>query len=220
VTTISSSDVWASASWVANATGAAAMADGLAILPALSVPRPTLHERKSDNGSTPADTRARGISHFDSGPSQPQPSHRHPARARQTSGRDRRHRYPVPEQRLDAPIGMSVITAKQIAESAAKTLPQLLSQEAGIVTRDNTGGRIRRSTLRGFGITGDQNTLVLVNGQRSTTSSSHHRLDRDPLDSMSVSRSSRLGSFYGGGATGAPSTSSPRRPPRARRRRV
>ena len=71
-----------------------------------------------------------------------------------------------PEQRLDAPIGMSVITAKQIAESAAKTLPQLLSQEAGIVTRDSTGGPDWQIDMRGFGITGDQNTLVLLNGQR------------------------------------------------------
>jgi len=71
-----------------------------------------------------------------------------------------------PEQRLDAPVGMTVITAKQIAESAAKTLPQLLSQEAGIVTRDNTGGPDSQIDMRGFGITGDQNTLVLLNGQR------------------------------------------------------
>src|SRR5262245_66612461 len=71
-----------------------------------------------------------------------------------------------PEQRLDAPIGMTVITSKQIAESAAKTLPQLLSQEAGIVTRDNTGSPDSQIDLRGFGITGDQNTLVLLNGQR------------------------------------------------------
>ena len=44
-----------------------------------------------------------------------------------------------PEDRLDAPIGMTVITARQIGESTARTLPELLSQEAGIVTRDNTG---------------------------------------------------------------------------------
>src|SRR2546425_108551 len=59
-----------------------------------------------------------------------------------------------PESRLEAPIGMTVISAKQIGESAAKTLPQLLSQEAGILTRDNTGGPDWQIDMRGFGITG------------------------------------------------------------------
>src|SRR5258706_12751428 len=71
-----------------------------------------------------------------------------------------------PESRVEAPIGMTVITARQIGESAAKTLPQLLSQEAGILTRDNTGGPDWQIDMRGFGITGDQNTLGLLNGQR------------------------------------------------------
>ena len=65
-----------------------------------------------------------------------------------------------PESRLEAPIGMTVISAQQIAESTAKTLPELLSQEAGIVTRDNTGSPDWQIDMRGFGITGDQNTLV------------------------------------------------------------
>jgi len=71
-----------------------------------------------------------------------------------------------PESRLEAPIGMTVITAEQIAESTAKTLPELLSREAGIVTRDNAGSPDWQIDMRGFGITGDQNTLVLFDGQR------------------------------------------------------
>src|SRR5258706_1386655 len=70
------------------------------------------------------------------------------------------------ENRLEAPVGMTVITAQQIAGSAATNLPQLLSQEAGIATRDNTGGPDWQIDLRGFGVTGDQNTLVLLNGQK------------------------------------------------------
>ena len=61
---------------------------------------------------------------------------------------------------------MTVISAQQIAESTAKTLPELLSQEAGIVTRDNTGSPDWQIDMRGFGVTGDQNTLVLFDGQR------------------------------------------------------
>jgi outer membrane cobalamin receptor len=38
-----------------------------------------------------------------------------------------------PERALDAPIGMTVISASRIAASTASTLPELLSQEAGIV---------------------------------------------------------------------------------------
>ena len=71
-----------------------------------------------------------------------------------------------PERALDAPIGMTVINAERIANSTAATLPELLSQEAGIVSRDNTGSPDRQIDLRGFGVTGDQNTLVLLNGQR------------------------------------------------------
>lgn len=109
------------------------------------------------------------------------------------------------EQRLDAPIGMSVITAKQIAESAAKTLPQLLSHEAGIVTRDNTGGPDSQIDLRGFGITGDQNTLVLLNGQRlneiELTTIGWTAIPLDSIERIEILRGS--GSvLYGGGATG------------------
>jgi iron complex outermembrane receptor protein len=110
-----------------------------------------------------------------------------------------------PEQRIDAPIGMTVITAKQVAESAARTLPQLLSQEAGIVTRDNTGSPDSQIDLRGFGITGDQNTLVLLNGQRlnefELTTIGWSAIPLDSIERIEILRGS--GSvLYGGGATG------------------
>lgn len=110
-----------------------------------------------------------------------------------------------PEQRLDAPIGMTVITAKQIAESATKTLPQLLSQESGIVTRDSTGGPDWQIDMRGFGITGDQNTLVLLNGQRlneiELTTIGWTAIPLDSIERIEILRGS--GSvLYGGGATG------------------
>jgi len=121
-----------------------------------------------------------------------------------------------PEQRLDAPIGMTVITAKQIAESAAKTLPQLLSQEAGIVTRDSTGGPDWQIDLRGFGITGDQNTLVLLNGQRlneiELTTIGWTAIPLDSIERIEILRGS--GSvLYGGGATGGAINIITRTPP-------
>jgi iron complex outermembrane recepter protein len=110
-----------------------------------------------------------------------------------------------PESRLEAPIGMTVITARQIAESTAKTLPELLSREAGIVTRDNTGGPDWQVDMRGFGITGDQNTLVLLDGQRlnenEIVSVRWSAIPIESIERIEIMRGS--GSvLYGGGATG------------------
>lgn len=110
-----------------------------------------------------------------------------------------------PERRLDAPVGMTVISARQIAESAARSLPELLAQEAGIVTRDNSGGPDRQVDLRGFGVTGDQNTLVLIDGQRLNENEIVPvRWSAIPLESIErieILRGSG-GVLYGGGATG------------------
>jgi iron complex outermembrane receptor protein len=110
-----------------------------------------------------------------------------------------------PENRLEAPIGMTVITAEQIAESSAKTLPELLERESGIVTRDNTGSPDRQIDMRGFGITGDQNTLVLLDGQRlnenELVSVAWSAIPIDSIERIEIMRGS--GSvLYGGGATG------------------
>ena len=44
-----------------------------------------------------------------------------------------------PEKQLEHPIGVTVITREQIANSTAATLPDLLSRHAGINTRNNSG---------------------------------------------------------------------------------
>jgi len=109
-----------------------------------------------------------------------------------------------PENRLDAPVGMTVITAREISESTARTLPELLAREAGIVTRDSTGGPDWQVDLRGFGITGDQNTLVLLNGQRLNENELVTlRWSAIPLESIErieIMRGSGA-VLYGGGAT-------------------
>lgn len=110
-----------------------------------------------------------------------------------------------PENRLEAPVGMTVITAPQIAASAATNLPQLLSQEAGIATRDSTGGPDWQIDMRGFGMTGDQNTIVLLNGQRlneiELTTIGWTAIPLDSIERLEILRGS--GSvLYGGGATG------------------
>ena len=68
----------------------------------------------------------------------------------------------------DRPVNMTVITAEQIANSPATTLPELLSMQAGITSRDfyGNGGAGATVDMRGFGATAAQNTLVLLDGRR------------------------------------------------------
>jgi iron complex outermembrane receptor protein len=72
------------------------------------------------------------------------------------------------ERYLDKPVNATVITGEDIRRSTAKTVPELLSGEAGIVIHDFFGNNAATTTvdLRGFGITGTQNTLILLDGRR------------------------------------------------------
>ena len=69
---------------------------------------------------------------------------------------------------LDKPVNATVITAEDIRNSAARTVPDLLSEQAGIASHDFFGNNAATTTvdLRGFGITGTQNTLILLDGRR------------------------------------------------------
>src|SRR6185503_3680760 len=64
------------------------------------------------------------------------------------------------------PIGVQVITAEEIRRSTASTVPELLRTLSGIRTRDLSGSPNLQVDMRGFGIFGDQNTLVLLDGVR------------------------------------------------------
>jgi len=71
------------------------------------------------------------------------------------------------ERYLDKPVNVTVITAEDIQQSPAKTVPDLLSEQAGIFIHDFFGNNAATTTvdLRGFGITGTQNTLILLDGR-------------------------------------------------------
>ena len=105
----------------------------------------------------------------------------------------------------DLPIGVSIVSAQQIKDSAASTLPELLQQLAGIHTRNVDGSPDPQIDMRGFGITGNQNTLVLLDGQRINENELVGiRWSSIPLDSIErieVLRSSGAVT-YGPGATG------------------
>jgi len=68
----------------------------------------------------------------------------------------------------DKPVNVTVISAEDIQRSAAKTVPDLLAEQAGIQIHDFFGNNAATTTvdLRGFGINGTQNTLILVDGRR------------------------------------------------------
>jgi iron complex outermembrane receptor protein len=110
-----------------------------------------------------------------------------------------------PERRLDAPVGMIVIGAQEIARDTARTLPELLSHLGDVHTRDNSGSPDRQVDLRGFGITGDQNTLILLDGVRLNENDLNStKLSAIPLQSIERIEILPGGSavLFGGGTTG------------------
>src|SRR5437773_6538221 len=110
-----------------------------------------------------------------------------------------------PERRLDAPVGMTIIGAQEIARDTARTLPELLSHLGGVHVRDNSGPPDMQIDLRGFGITGDQNTLVLLDGVRLNENDlSSTKLSAIPLQSIERIEILPGGSavLFGGGTTG------------------
>lgn len=110
-----------------------------------------------------------------------------------------------PERALDAPIGTRIITAEDIENSTANTVQEVLQKLGGVHLKDSLGSRDPMIDLRGFGITGDDNTLVLLDGVRI------ERIDQStrPLSGIPLQMIERIeilpGSgavLYGAGATG------------------
>ncbi|HSH07684.1 MAG TPA: TonB-dependent receptor [Burkholderiales bacterium] len=66
------------------------------------------------------------------------------------------------------PASVTVLDAEAIAQSAARTLPELLSEQVGLNARDLFGnnGTAAAVDLRGYGVTASQNTLILLDGRR------------------------------------------------------
>ena len=112
-------------------------------------------------------------------------------------------RFGDPGQRF--PIGVQVITAEDIRRSAATTVPELLRTLPGIRTRDLSGSPNLQVDMRGFGIFGDQNTLVLLDGQRISeyeqTPVNWAAIPLDAIERIEILRGSGA-VLYGSGATG------------------
>jgi iron complex outermembrane receptor protein len=104
------------------------------------------------------------------------------------------------------PIAAQVITADEIRHSSAKTISEVLNKLGGVHTRINfTGVPDAPVDLRGFGMTGDSNTLILLNGQRiSEREGVTARISAIPVNAIErieILRGSGA-VLYGEGATG------------------
>ena len=62
----------------------------------------------------------------------------------------------------------TIISAEDIQNSTARTLPELLGREAGVLSRSLFGNNGASATvdIRGFGAASTQNTLILLDGRR------------------------------------------------------
>jgi len=110
-----------------------------------------------------------------------------------------------PDSKRDLPVGVTVITADDIRKSASSNLGDILAQFGLLQIRDLAGTQNPQVDLRGFGITGDQNTLVLLDGLRLTESDLESaQLSAIPLESIERIEIVRGGGAvpYGAGATG------------------
>jgi len=109
------------------------------------------------------------------------------------------------DARRDLPIGVTVITADDIRKSASSNLPDILAQFGLLQIRNLAGTQNQQIDLRGFGVTGDQNTLILIDGLRITENELESaQLSAIPLESIERIEIVRGGGavLYGGGATG------------------
>lgn len=105
----------------------------------------------------------------------------------------------------DDPVRTNVITAEEIMRSGARFLGEVLEQQTSIQLIDNSGSPNRQIDLRGFGMTGDQNTLILLDGQRITenelASADLASIPLDSVERIEIIRGSGA-VLYGRGATG------------------
>lgn len=110
-----------------------------------------------------------------------------------------------PDIQRQFPIGVSVITQEDIRNSAASTVPELLRMLPGVQTRDLSGSPNLQVDVRGFGIFGDQNTLVLLDGQRISENEqlpvNWSAIPLDAIERIEIMRGSGA-VLYGAGATG------------------
>jgi iron complex outermembrane receptor protein len=103
------------------------------------------------------------------------------------------------------PASISIITAEDIKQSPANSLPELLSEYAGVSTSSFYSHGSRASVgLRSFGETATQNTLILLDGRRlndiDLSPVNYAAIAIDNIERIEIIRGSG-GVLYGDGAT-------------------
>ncbi|RMG03561.1 MAG: TonB-dependent receptor [Nitrospirae bacterium] len=111
------------------------------------------------------------------------------------------------EERSLVPADVTVIDERQISESTAKTVPELLRKEPGLFVTDLTGsGRNVTVDLRGYGETGPLNTLVLVDGRRvnqpDLSGTDWTQIPLERVKRIEIIRGSKAAVLYGDNASG------------------
>lgn len=110
-----------------------------------------------------------------------------------------------PDSKRDLPVGVTVISADDIRSSASSNLGDVLAQFGLLQIRDLAGTQNPQIDLRGFGVTGDQNTLVLLDGLRineaDLESAQLSAVPLEAIDRIEIVRGSGA-VLYGGGASG------------------
>jgi iron complex outermembrane recepter protein len=112
-------------------------------------------------------------------------------------------RFPAPAD--STATNVTIITAKEIEVSGAKSVQELLSHQAGINARSLDGTPDLSLDMRGFGKTGDQNVVILLDGQRlNENEDTPTKLSFIPLDNIErieIMRGSGA-VLFGAGASG------------------
>jgi iron complex outermembrane receptor protein len=101
----------------------------------------------------------------------------------------------------------TIITAADIENSTAQTLPELLGREAGVLARSLFGNHGTSATvdIRGFGAASTQNTLILLDGRRMNdvdlSSVNFGSIPLQSIERIEITRNSGA-VLYGDGAVG------------------
>lgn len=103
----------------------------------------------------------------------------------------------------------SVITAEDIARSPSQSLPDILSQQAGVQVFNQSGNPLGTNAsvdVRGFGAFGQSNTLVLVNGRRyqdfDLQGFDFSTIPVNSIERIEITRGNSGTVLYGDGAVG------------------
>jgi iron complex outermembrane receptor protein len=103
----------------------------------------------------------------------------------------------------------TVITREDLQRAPQNSLSDILSREAGIQTSSFYGGVNGVGTtidMRGFGVTGSNNTLILVNGRRvndwDLPNFDISTIGRDSIERIEITRGNSGTVLYGDGAIG------------------